>query len=214
MSRGWFISLEGVEGSGKTTQAAILADTLRSRGKRVMVTREPGGTSAGKLIRAIFLDSRISLQLNAELLLVLADRAQHVREKLRPALENGQIVISDRYSDSTIAYQAYGRGIDVKLIEELNRFASEGLTPDLTLLLDCPPELGLARTQARAQSAARAHDRFEAEDVEFHRRVRNGFCRIARNEPSRVLLVDSTQAPRDVSAAISRLVLERLVEQE
>jgi len=161
MGRGGFVTIEGIEGSGKSTQASILAEALRARGDHVIVTREPGGTRAGEFIRTIFLDSRISLEPTAELLLVLADRAQHVQEKLRAALKNDEIVISDRYSDSTIAYQGYGRGLDLKLVDQLNRFASSGVTPDLTIVLDCPPEVGLARTKLRAESAARAHDRFE-----------------------------------------------------
>jgi dTMP kinase len=214
MARGWFITLEGIEGAGKTTQAGILADALRARGNRVVVTREPGGTRAGESIRAIFLDSSVSLAVTAELLLVLADRAQHVREKLRPALEDGQIVISDRYCDSTIAYQSYGRGLDLKLVHNLNQLASDGIAPDLTVLLDCPPEIGLVRTQARAKSAARASDRFEGEQLDFHRRVHDGFLVIARDEPSRVLLLDATREPSEVSAAILRLVLERFVGQQ
>jgi dTMP kinase len=209
MTGGLFVTLEGIEGSGKSTQVAILAAALRSRGSQVMVTREPGGTRAGEFIRAIFLDSSISLEDTAELLLVLADRAQHVRETLRPALETGQIVISDRYSDSTIAYQGYGRGLDLKLVRELNRLASNGITPDLTIVLDCPPETGLARTKLRADSAARAPDRFEGEKLEFHRRIRDGFRAVAGDEPSRVVLLDSTQKTDIVSAHILHLVLER-----
>src|SRR5271166_4951770 len=136
MARGVFITLEGVEGSGKTTQAAVLADALRAAGRKVTLTHEPGGTRAGEAIRAIFLDPAISLNVAAELLLVLADRAQHVREKLRPALAAGEIVISDRHSDSTTAYQGYGRGFDLKLLGELNRLASDDVTPDLTIVLD------------------------------------------------------------------------------
>jgi dTMP kinase len=211
MGRGWFVTLEGIEGSGKSTQAAILAQALRARGDNVIVTREPGGTPAGEFIRAIFLDNSISLETTAELLLALADRAQHVSEKLRAALEDGQIVISDRYSDSTIAYQGYGRGLDLKLVREMNRFASSVLTPDLTIVLDCPPEIGLARTRIRAANAARAHDRFEGEQIEFHRRVRDGFRTIALDEPSRVVLLDSTREPDVISADILRLVLERSV---
>jgi dTMP kinase len=143
MARGFFITLEGVEGSGKTTQAAILADALGRRGWRATVTREPGGTELGRALRAIFLDRKMALEYPAELLLVLADRAQHVREKIRPAISAGEIVISDRYCDSTIAYQGYGRGFDLTLLRDLNRFASDELTPDLTVVLDCPIELGL-----------------------------------------------------------------------
>lgn len=210
MTRGRFITLEGIEGSGKTTQAAILARILRAQSYQVLVTREPGGTHAGELIRAIFLDNDIALEATTELLLVLADRAQHVCERLRPALEAGQIIISDRYSDSTVAYQGYGRGIDLKLINELNRLASGGIVPDLTIVLDCPPETGLARTQARAMGAAREHDRFEGERIEFHRRVREGFRMIACAEPSRVTLVDSARDASDVTDAVWSLVRERL----
>jgi len=212
MARGWFITLEGIEGSGKTTQAARLADALRARGSEVITTREPGGTRAGELIRAIFLDSRIALEATAELLLVLADRAQHVREKVRPALEAGQIVISDRYADSTVAYQGYGRGLDLKLVDDLNRLAGGGIIPDLTLVLDCPPELGLERSQARMQGAVYIRDRFEGERIDFHRRVREGFRAIARGEPARAVLLDAAQAPGEISSAILRIVLERFFE--
>jgi dTMP kinase len=213
MSRGLFITLEGIEGAGKTTQAAVLADALRMRGYQVVVTREPGGTRTGELIRAIFLDSSVSLEVSAELLLVLADRAQHVREKLRPALEAGQIVISDRYSDSTTAYQGFGRGFDLKLIEELNLLASDGINPDLTIVLDCEPEVGLVRTRARAESAGRGSDRFEREQLDFHRRVREGFLAIAHGNPSRVMLIDSRRKLTDVSAEIMRMVLAKLAPQ-
>jgi dTMP kinase len=210
MNRGWFVTLEGIEGSGKTTQAELLASALRSRGDMVTVTREPGGTRAGEFIRAIFLDSNISLEPTTELLLVLADRAQHVREQLRPALENGQIVISDRYSDSTTAYQGYGRGLDLKLVRSLNHLATGGINADLTIVLDCPPEVGLERTLARAHGAARASDRFEGEQIEFHRRVREGFRAIASEEPSRIVLLDSTEETHIVSSRILRLAVARL----
>src|SRR5712671_4921973 len=189
MADGLFITLEGVEGSGKTTQAAILGDWLRKDGRRVTVTHEPGGTRAGETIRAIFLDPAVSLDVAAELLLVLADRAQHVREKLKPALAAGQVVISDRYSDSTVAYQGYGRGFDLKLLGELNRLASDGMRPDLTFVLDCPVDIGLARTRARVKGGVRMPDRFEGEQLEFHRRVREGFLTIARTDPARVMVL-------------------------
>jgi len=205
MGRGMFITLEGVEGSGKTTQSALVAEALRAAGRAVSVTHEPGGTRAGEAIRAIFLDAAIKLEVAAELLLVLADRAQHVREKLRPALQAGEIVISDRYSDSTAAYQGYGRGFDLKLLEDLNQLASDGMRPDLTFVLDCPAEIGLERSRARRGSGADRPDRFEGEHIEFHRRVRDGFLAIARAEPGRVIVVDAT-APRAVVTA--RVVAE------
>jgi len=210
MAAGIFITLEGVEGSGKTTQAAILADELRRRGRRVTLTHEHGGTRAGEAIRAIFLDPAVSLGVASELLLVLADRAQHVREKLRPALAAGEIVISDRYSDSTTAYQGHGRGFDLKLVEELNRLASDGIRPALTIVLDCPVEIGLVRTRARARGDVRGYDRFEGEQVDFHRRVREGFMTIARAEPDRVTVIDSTRELAVVSTDIL-IAVERLV---
>jgi dTMP kinase len=202
MPDGLFITLEGVEGSGKTTQAAILGDALRRGGHRVTVTHEPGGTRAGEAIRSIFLDPAVALDASAELLLVLADRAQHVREKLRPAVAAGEIVISDRYSDSTIAYQGYGRGFDLKVLADLNRLAGDSMRPDLTLVLDLPIETGLERTRARVKGATRGPDRFEGEAQEFHRRVREGFLAIARAERDRVKIIDTTRPLEAVSAEI------------
>ena len=202
MARGLFITLESVEGSGKTTQAALLAETLRKEGRTVVVTHEPGGTRAGQAIRKIFLDPEVSLDVASELLLVLADRAQHVREMIRPRVEAGEIVISDRYSDSTVAYQGYGRGFDLPLLRQLNQLATAGMIPDLTLMLDCPAEVGLARTRERVKGQAHRFDRFESEMVEFHRKVRDGFLAIAKAEPHRVRIVDSQQSYDDVAAAI------------
>jgi dTMP kinase len=208
MTKGFFITLEGVEGSGKTTQTALVSDALRLAGHRVTVTREPGGTRAGEAIRAIFLDPAVSLHAAAELLLVLADRAQHVREKLKPALAAGEIVLSDRYSDSTAAYQGYGRGLDLKLLEELNRLASDGVRPDLTIVLDLDVETGLERTRARARGDVRGPDRFEGEQVEFHRRVREGFLTIARDEPDRVKTIDATAQVAEITSRIIAAIAE------
>ncbi len=202
MAKGLFITLEGVEGSGKTTQTALVGEALRAAGHRVTVTREPGGTRAGEAIRAIFLDPAVSLHAAAELLLVLADRAQHVREKLKPALAAGEIVLSDRYSDSTTAYQGYGRGLDLKLLDELNRLASDGTHPDLTIVLDLAVETGLERTRARVRGDVRGPDRFEGEQVEFHRRVREGFLIIAREQPHRVTVIDATAPVAAITAGI------------
>lgn len=202
MPRGLFITLEGVEGSGKTTQAAILAEALRKEGRAVVVTHEPGGTRAGQAIRKIFLDPEISLDVASELLLVLADRAQHVREMIGPRVEAGEIVISDRYCDSTVAYQGYGRGFDLPLLRQLNQLATGDVIPDLTIVLDCPAEVGLARTRERVKGQAHRFDRFESEMVEFHRKVRDGFLAIAKTEPDRVRIVDSENSPEAVAAAI------------
>ncbi|HEY1852301.1 MAG TPA: dTMP kinase [Candidatus Binataceae bacterium] len=207
MSNGFFITLEGVEGSGKTTQTALVAEALRAAGHRVTVTREPGGTRAGEAIRAIFLDPAVSLHAAAELLLVLADRAQHVREKLKPALAAGEIVLSDRYSDSTIAYQGYGRGLDLKLLDELNRLATDGTHPDLTIVLDLAVETGLERTRARVRGDVRGPDRFEGEQVEFHRRVREGFLTIARDQPGRVRTLDATAPVAEITGRIVEAIV-------
>jgi dTMP kinase len=208
MSKGFFITLEGVEGSGKTTQTALVGEALRNTGHRVMVTREPGGTRAGEAIRAIFLDPAVSLHAAAELLLVLADRAQHVREKLKPAIAAGEIVLSDRYSDSTTAYQGYGRGLDLKLLDELNRLASDGTHPDLTIVLDLAVETGLERTRERVRGDVRGPDRFEGEQVEFHRRVREGFQTIAREQPGRVKILDATAPVAEITARITAAILD------
>ena len=211
MGKGFFITLEGIEGSGKTTQTALVADALRTAGHRVTVTREPGGTRAGEAIRAIFLDPAVSLHAAAELLLVLADRAQHVREKLKPALAAGEIVLSDRYSDSTVAYQGYGRGLDLMLLEDLNRLAGDGTRPDLTIVLDLAVETGLERTRARVRGDVRGPDRFEGEQVEFHRRVRKGFLTIARDEPSRVMTIDATAPVAEITTRIVDAIIAVLV---
>jgi dTMP kinase len=210
--RGRFITIEGVEGSGKTTHGRQLADALSNLGyqEQVALTREPGGTRAGAAIRVIVLDPAISLESMSELLLMLADRAQHVSEHLKPALKAGKILISDRYSDSTMAYQGYGRGFDLNWLADTNRRITEGIQPDLTFLLDCPPEVGLKRARGRNPTSITTPDRFEGEQLEFHQRVREGFLAIARDEPARVKLIDSTRAVEQVSAEILTAVIALL----
>lgn len=209
MKRGLFITVEGIEGSGKTTQARALAQALRGEGRTVVLTHEPGGTAAGEALRAIFLDPSIQLAAPAELLLVLADRAQHVSLLLKPALERGEIVISDRYGDSTIAYQGYGRGLDLEWVQRLNAFASGGVMPDRTIVLDCPVELGLARARQR-NAATQPPDRFEGAALDFHRRVHEGFCQLARRYPDRIRLIDSSRDPGQVQAEIMAVVRQAL----
>lgn len=203
MSRhGFFITLEGPEGSGKSTQAKLLADALRTEGREVIVTAEPGGDPVAQEIRTILLHSKDEIVPEAELLLYLASRAQHVKHTLLPALERGAIVISDRYADSSFAYQGYARGIDLDALRRLNEFATGGLVPDLTLLLDIPVEFGLERQQDK--------NRFEAESVEFHKKVRNGFHELVKHEPGRWVVVDAHGSVDDVLKRILKVVEERL----
>ncbi len=180
-----FITFEGIEGCGKTTQLARLAEKLRARGRQVLTTREPGGCPIADAIRKILLDPGNSdLAPRAELLLYAAARAQHVEEVVKPALEQGVLVLCDRFTDATLAYQGFGRGLDRNLIAELNDLAAGGLTPDLTLLLDMPVEHGLNRALGRnARSNLEQEGRFEAESLAFHQRVREGYLAICQNLP-------------------------------
>lgn len=203
-----FITIEGVEGAGKSTQAARLADALRRDGRNVVLTREPGGTELGRTLRRMLLDEPvIEPSAETELLLYLADRAEHVRRLIEPALERGAIVIADRFSDSTIAYQSYARGLPEEEVRRLDRFARRDLTPGLTFVLDLPAAEGLARARA-----ARAADRLEREGLEFHERVRAGFAAIAAADPKRVVVLDGRLAVDDLGRAIATRVFEHLAE--
>ena len=183
---GRFITIEGAEGVGKTPIAAALRDALRDKtGREVVLTADPGGDPVADRIRDIILHSTDQVALETELLLLLASRAQRVSTVIRPALERGDWVISDRYTDSTLAYQGFARGFDLEWLRELNDFATGGLRPDLTILLDAPLEIGLAR-----QNVA---DRIGGESLEFHRKVREGFLSLAREEPDRIMMVDATK---------------------
>jgi dTMP kinase len=178
-----FITFEGIEGCGKSTQARRLCERL---GERVRLTCEPGGTSLGRSVRELLLEpARGTMHPVAEALLYLADRAQHVGEVIRPALEEGRTVVSDRYVDSTLAYQGYGRGLPLHLLEAVAELATGGLRPDLTVFLDVPVAMGLQRVRARGR-----HDRLEAERVEFHERVRQGYLALIEREPRRWVRVD------------------------
>ena len=189
---GFFISFEGIEGSGKSTQVTLLAQALRSQGYEVVLTREPGGTPVGQVLRRLLLESSSSpLAPGAELLLMLADRAQHVQEVVAPALQANKVVLSDRFMDSTTAYQGYGRGVELTFLARLNAFACSGYMPALTFVLDLPVTEGLRRARQR-QGSTETADRFEAESVAFHERVRTGFLEVARAEPQRVHVLDAT----------------------
>ena len=198
-SMGFFITFEGIEGCGKSTQVRLLSALLKEGGTPCVVTREPGGTQIGAKIREILLNpDNTAMAPEAELLLYAADRAQHMREVIKPALDSGKIVVCDRFTDATMAYQGVGRGLDVALINELNRIASLGITPDLPLLLDCPAEIGIERALDRNSKNGHAKDdRFEREAMAFHQKVRDGYVGIAKAEPDRVKVVD---AARDIQS--------------
>ena len=208
-----FITFEGGDGTGKSTQIKLLQRHLIAEGKSCLTTREPGGTPLGQLLRKILLQSgNHPISSSTELFLYLADRAQHVHEVIAPAITQGKIVLSDRHTDSTVAYQGYGRGFDVQLLLSLNRIASQGLTPDITFLLDCPVQLGLSRTIHRRSGPliAEGADRFENENLEFHEKVRQGFLDLARAEPGRFYIIDASQSEREVFAAVKEIVHRRL----
>jgi dTMP kinase len=201
---GVFIALEGGEGAGKTTQARLLAIWLRDQGYDVVTTREPGATKIGMRLRAVLLDTaHTGLSARAETLLYAADRAEHVSAVILPALERGAVVVTDRYVDSSLAYQGTGRKQSTDEVARLNQWATGGLMPDLTVLLDMPPANGLGR---RARSA----DRLEAEPLDFHERVRRGFLALAAAEPDRYLVLDASQSPEDISRAIQERVRDML----
>jgi len=209
----YFITLEGIEGCGKSTQAEILSRALHAEtGCQVVMTREPGGCPIANKIRAILLDAdNCALVPLAELLLYAAARAQHVAEVIRPALAEGKIVLCDRYTDATTAYQGYGRALDLHLIENLAHLATGGLTPDLTILLDCPEEVGLKRAMARINASCGAREeRFELESLRFHHAVREGYLKLAAAHPERFIVVDGTLGISEAAAAIRSAVLSRI----
>lgn len=196
-----FITLEGGEGVGKTTQQALLAERLQREGYACVSTREPGGTALGEALRELLLHGDPLTPL-AELLLYAADRAEHVNKVIAPALAVGQVVICDRFTDSTLAYQGYGRGLNLEQIRQLNHLATGGLQPQLTLWLDLAPEVGLARS--------RLGDKLEQEHLEFHRRVYRGFQALAAAEPQRIVRIDAGGSPLEVAARIWSVVQPRL----
>ena len=204
--RGRFITLEGVEGCGKSTQSRRLVERLERGGRRVLAAREPGGTAAAEAVRRILLDpAHEGLSAETELLLVTAARADHVRRVLEPALADGVSVVCDRFSDSTRAYQGAGRGLEAEVVEAVDLVARGGLQPDATLLLDIPAELGLERARSRNHEGGdSSQSRIDDEDLAFHRRVRSGFLRLAKLEPRRVWVIDASGDPDDVEQRVVR----------
>lgn len=205
--RGIFITLEGIDGSGKSTQFRLLVKHLGGRGYRVCATREPGGTKLGEQIRRTLLASAtVELHALAELVLMYAARAQHLNEVVRPALVRGEIVVSDRFNDASFAYQGYGRHLGTATVRALDRVICGPTQPDLTVVLDLEPRRALARAQGRETRRSSRHGRFEAEGLKFHARVRAGYLAIARREPRRVKLVRVDRSVAEVQAEIRRLV--------
>ena len=200
--KGHFITLEGGEGSGKSTLIRSLYSALTKRGLSALQTHAPGGTTLGKTLRKLLLTSKENIAKTSELFLFLADRAQHVKEVIEPALEQGKIVLCDRFSDSTIAYQGGPRGFEMQKVEELCQFASGGLEPDLTLYLDIDPVIGLERVKKLSS----AQDRIESETLEFHQEIRKAFLKLAKQYPSRIQTIDATGSKQSVADQALRLI--------
>lgn len=207
-----FITLEGIEGSGKTTQLRHMVDFLKNKGHDCVITREPGGTEIGKKIRAVLLDPDNSdLDPLAELLLYAADRIQHIQSKIMPSLRQGKMVLCDRFSDATTVYQGFARGLDLELINRLHEIVLGDLKPDITILFDLPPEIGLKRAWKQINSGDRTdmETRFEKEAVEFHEKVRAGYLALAQLEPERFRIIDASgdenQVKNDIMNTLSFL---------
>ena len=200
------ITFEGIEGCGKSTQVDLLFDYLNGKSHRVIKTREPGGTAYGEALRDVALRKDIEVSPLSELLTIMAIRAQHVEELILPALQDRAIVICDRFVDASYAYQGYGRGIDLGIIETLNRLVTKGVRPNLTVLIDCPAGLGLKRKAKNDRSL----DRFEKENLSFHRKIRNAYLKLAKEDKSRFFVVDGKAKVSEVSKII-RVNVESLL---
>jgi dTMP kinase len=206
---GLFITFEGIEGSGKTTQIGITGDYLEKKKIPFIITEEPGGTGLGSELRQILLDkTSLAITEKAELLLFAADRAQHIEEVILPAMSEGKVVLCDRFSDATIAYQGFGRGVDVDFIRKVNSFSSQSLKPDLTLLFDIPVAAGLKRITDRISPTGKTslEDRFEREKAEFHQRIREGYLSLLRDEPDRIRLIDGSRKVDEVAKEVCHFV--------
>ena len=202
-NNGIFISFEGIEGSGKTIQARLLDEFLRKKGYTVFLTEEPGGTQIGLKIRELLLSvEHQEMTSVTELMLYNASRAQLIKEVILPSIKKGAIVITDRFNDSTVAYQGYGRGIDLNLIDSIDRIVTAGLKPDITILLDLNVEVGLKRNRGIHKA-----DRLELEDKAFHKKVRNGYLEIAGKEPERIKLIDASKSIEEIHGEIVSIVM-------
>lgn len=200
--KGTFISFEGIEGTGKTIQSRLLCEHLMKKGYKVILTEEPGGTRIGLKIRDLLLSTENrEITPVAELLLYNASRSQHIKEVILPAINDSSVVITDRFSDSTVAYQGFGRRIDLGYIDFIERIVTEGLKPDITLLLDLDVETGLMRNKGINKT-----DRLELEDVEFHKRVRDGYLEIAAKEPERIKLIDASGSIEEIHSKVINIV--------
>jgi dTMP kinase len=207
---GTFITFEGIDGSGKSTQLRLLANFLRLKGCDVLLTREPGGTPVGNRLRAALLDAHEEVDPLAELLVFAADRAQHVRRVLRPALDEGRVVFSDRYADATAAYQGAGRGFSPELIGEIIQLATEGLKPDLTVLFDLGVDESNVRTRRRSTEKQRG-DRLDAETEDFHIRVRDAYLRLADAQPGRIKVVETNRPVEETHERVKAIVVPFLI---
>jgi len=218
LNKGLFISLEGGEGSGKTTQINRLAESLTNEGYKVITTREPGGTPEGESIRHLLVQrDGGNWNAMAEILLLFAARVMHVEKIIKPAIATGKIIICDRFTDSTFAYQGYGRGFDIDLIKDIQKSTIGDLTPDITLILDIDAKQGLERSTKRLSGIGgfeQTEDRFERLDIDFHERLRQGFLDIAKAEPGRCHVVDALQDPAIVFDTIQNIVLQQVLKAE
>jgi len=203
-----FITFEGIEGCGKTTQVNLLVKYLEEKGISCVKTLEPGGTDIGQAIRKVLLDSKNThLAPLTELILYAADRAQHVSEIIRPALDQGEWVVCDRFYDATVAYQGFGRGMNMDLISYLNSLAAEGASPDLTILMDCPEDIGLTRALERNKiQNLEDQGRFEKEKIEFHRKVRGGYLNLAEKYKDRFRIIDASRSVDEVKEDIKGIL--------
>lgn len=207
--KGKFITFEGIDGSGKSTQLRLLQDALRARGLEIVTTLEPGGTTLGKRLRAAFLETDETVSPMAELLLFAADRAQHVSYLIKPSMQEGKIVISDRYADATVAYQGAGRGFDERVIDAVIGLATGGLKPDLTLFYDLPVDMAIARANKRNGDDAK-NNRMDAETHDFYERVRERYLKIAEKDPQRFKVIDATGSPDEIFKDTMKIVEEFL----